>query len=70
MNVRRGDVVMTRFPYASGMRGKKRPALVVQADNYNADLCFGVYLNHKIVDRDGNWGWQTRCFSGTQGSGL
>ena len=29
---------MTRFPHASGMRGKKRPALVVQADNYNTDL--------------------------------
>ncbi|MCC7335181.1 MAG: type II toxin-antitoxin system PemK/MazF family toxin [Pirellulaceae bacterium] len=29
---------MTRFPHASGMRGKKRPALVVQADNYNTEL--------------------------------
>lgn len=31
----RGDVVVTRFPHASGFRGKKRPALVVQADTYN-----------------------------------
>ena len=35
MKLNRGDVVMTRFPHASGMRGKKRPALVVQADTYN-----------------------------------
>lgn len=35
MNVTRGDVVLTRFPHAVGVRGKKRPALVVQADRYN-----------------------------------
>jgi mRNA-degrading endonuclease toxin of MazEF toxin-antitoxin module len=34
----RGNVVMTRFPHASGLRGKKRPALVVQADAYNAKV--------------------------------
>jgi mRNA interferase MazF len=38
MKLNRGDVVMTRFPYASGVRGKKRPALVVQADSYNAKV--------------------------------
>ena len=38
MKVSRGDVVLTRFPHASGVRGKKRPALVVQADAYNAKL--------------------------------
>ena len=38
MKLNRGDVVMTRFPHASGMRGKKRPALVVQADTYNAKV--------------------------------
>jgi mRNA interferase MazF len=36
MKVTRGDVVLTRFPHASGVRGKKRPALIVQADGYNA----------------------------------
>ena len=36
MNLHRGDIVMTRFPHAGGQRGKKRPALVVQADAYNA----------------------------------
>jgi mRNA-degrading endonuclease toxin of MazEF toxin-antitoxin module len=38
MKVNRGDVVLTRFPHASGVRGKKRPALVVQADAYNAKV--------------------------------
>jgi mRNA interferase MazF len=36
MKVTRGDVVLTRFPHAGGVRGKKRPAVVVQADSYNA----------------------------------
>lgn len=30
----RGDVVLVRFPHPSGVRGKKRPAVVVQADVY------------------------------------
>jgi mRNA-degrading endonuclease toxin of MazEF toxin-antitoxin module len=38
MKLNRGDVVMTRFPHASGVRGKKRPALVVQANAYNAQV--------------------------------
>ena len=28
----RGDVILVRFPHPSGVRGKKRPAVVVQAD--------------------------------------
>jgi len=35
MKVQRGDVVLTRVPHAAGGRGKKRPAVVVQADGYN-----------------------------------
>jgi mRNA interferase MazF len=31
----RGDVVVVRFPHPSGVRGKKRPAVVVQADAYS-----------------------------------
>ncbi len=31
----RGDVVLVRFPHASGLRGKKRPAVVVQSDAYS-----------------------------------
>ena len=38
MKPNRGDVVLTRFPHASGVRGKKRPALVVQANAYNAKV--------------------------------
>ena len=30
----RGDVVLVRFPHASGLRGKKRPAVIVQSDAY------------------------------------
>jgi mRNA interferase MazF len=32
--VKRGDVVLVRFPHPSGARGKKRPAVVVQSDAY------------------------------------
>jgi len=32
--VKRGDVVLVRFPHPSGLRGKKRPAVVVQSDFY------------------------------------
>jgi mRNA-degrading endonuclease toxin of MazEF toxin-antitoxin module len=35
MKVQRGDVILTRVPHAAGGRGKKRPAVVVQADRYN-----------------------------------
>lgn len=30
----RGDVVLVRFPHPSGLRGKKRPAVIVQTDAY------------------------------------
>ncbi len=30
----RGDLVLVRFPHPSGLRGKKRPAVVVQSDAY------------------------------------
>jgi mRNA-degrading endonuclease toxin of MazEF toxin-antitoxin module len=35
VKVQRGDVVLTRVPHAAGGRGKKRPAVVLQADRYN-----------------------------------
>jgi mRNA-degrading endonuclease toxin of MazEF toxin-antitoxin module len=34
----RGDVVLVRFPHPSGLRGKKRPAVVVQSDAYAGKL--------------------------------
>lgn len=30
----RGDIVLVRFPHPSGVRGKKRPAVIVQSDAY------------------------------------
>jgi mRNA-degrading endonuclease toxin of MazEF toxin-antitoxin module len=36
--MKRGDVILIRFPHPSGMRGKKRPAVVVQADAYAPSL--------------------------------
>jgi len=38
MTFKRGDVVLGRVPHAAGTRGKKRPAVVIQSDNYNATL--------------------------------
>ena len=34
----RGDVILVRFPHPSGLRGKKRPAVIVQADAYSGTL--------------------------------
>jgi len=36
--VNRGEVVVVRFPHPSGLRGKKRPAVVVQSDAYVGKL--------------------------------
>lgn len=36
--MKRGDVVLVRFPHPSGQRGKKRPAVVVQSDTYATTL--------------------------------
>ncbi len=38
MTLHRGDIVMTRIPHASGTRGKKRPAVIIQSDGHNARL--------------------------------
>jgi mRNA-degrading endonuclease toxin of MazEF toxin-antitoxin module len=32
--MKRGDVILVRFPHPSGVRGKKRPAVLVQSDAY------------------------------------
>jgi mRNA-degrading endonuclease toxin of MazEF toxin-antitoxin module len=34
----RGDVILVRFPHPSGLRGKKRPAVVVQSDAYLGNI--------------------------------
>src|SRR5437773_11236700 len=42
MNIERGQVINARFPHASGTRGKKRPVVVVQANDYNKRLRHAV----------------------------
>ncbi len=41
----RGDVILVRFPHPSGLRGKKRPAVIVQSDAYAGAV------STRIVDR-------------------
>ena len=36
--MKRGDVVIVEFPYTDQQKTKKRPAVVIQADSYNAKL--------------------------------
>ena len=43
MSLQRGDIVLTRIPHAGGTRGKKRPAVIIQADTYN------ITVKHFIV---------------------
>lgn len=38
MSFRRGDVVLVRFPNSNLKTYKKRPALIVQADDLNTGL--------------------------------
>ena len=38
MNVRRGDVVLVQYPFASGAGSSRRPALIVQNDRDNERL--------------------------------
>jgi mRNA interferase MazF len=38
MNVRRGDVVLVLYPFASGLESSRRPALIVQNDRDNERL--------------------------------
>lgn len=38
MNVRRGDIVVVPFPFASGVGSKRRPALVIQNDLNNSRM--------------------------------
>jgi mRNA interferase MazF len=36
--MKRGDVILVRFPHPSGQRGKKRPAVVVPSDAYTGSV--------------------------------
>ena len=50
----RGQVANARFPHAAGMRGKKRPVVVVQAEPYNRRLKHAVVeqLTTNLSDKD------------------
>jgi mRNA-degrading endonuclease toxin of MazEF toxin-antitoxin module len=49
--MKRGDVVLVRFPHPSGVRGKRRPAVMVQADSYAGRViplaCSSMWLPRK-----------------------
>jgi mRNA interferase MazF len=49
MTIRRGDIVMAWYPFASGAGGKRRPCLVIQNDEDNKKLA-----NTVIVQITGN----------------
>ena len=38
MSIRRGDVVLAWYPFASGQGGKRRPCVIVQNDADNRKL--------------------------------
>jgi mRNA-degrading endonuclease toxin of MazEF toxin-antitoxin module len=38
MSVKRGEIVLLRFPFSGGVGAKVRPALVIQADRTNQRL--------------------------------
>ena len=54
MDVERGHVINARFPHASGLQGKKRPVVVIQADVYNERLRHAVVaqLTTNLDDKD------------------
>jgi mRNA-degrading endonuclease toxin of MazEF toxin-antitoxin module len=54
MKIKRGDVISARFPHASGTRGKKRPVVVVQADDYNNRLRHAIVaqMTTNLADKD------------------
>jgi len=49
--MKRGDVVLVRFPHPSGQRGKKRPAVVVQADAYAGTVSAVVVADQSLPRR-------------------
>lgn len=54
MMIERGNVYNARFPHASGRAGKKRPVVVVQANEYNKRLHHAVVVQLTTNMRDKN----------------
>ena len=53
MNVRRGDVVLVVYPFASGRGASRRPALIVQNDRDNSRLTNGFDSGGRVQP----WGY-------------
>jgi mRNA-degrading endonuclease toxin of MazEF toxin-antitoxin module len=60
MTIKRGDVVLARVPHTAGTRGKKRPAVVVQANAYNTVLRHIVVAE---VTSNPRWASDPACVS-------
>jgi mRNA interferase MazF len=54
MNVRRGDVVLVLYPFASGRGASRRPALIVQNDRDNRRLDNTIIAQITTNVRHGN----------------
>lgn len=42
MSLKRGDVILVRFPHVGGTRAKRRPVVVIQSDAYNSNFRHAV----------------------------
>jgi mRNA-degrading endonuclease toxin of MazEF toxin-antitoxin module len=49
MSIERGNVFHARFPHASGSRGKRRPVVVVQSNEYNQRLRTRSWCNSRLT---------------------
>lgn len=54
MSIERGNVFLARFPRASGSRGKRRPVVVVQSNEYNQRFHHAVVVQFttNMSDKD------------------
>ncbi len=54
MSIERGNVFLARFPHATGSRGKRRPVVVVQSNEYNQRLRHAVVVQFttNMSDKD------------------
>lgn len=65
---KRGDIVLVSFPFTDLSAAKKRPALVVSPDSFNArqdDLVLAAVTSHLTDDPHGIRLQQTDCRDGT-----
>lgn len=65
MNVHRGEVVLVRYPFASGQGASRRPALIVQNDRDNARLDNTILAQITTQERHANDPTQLRILRGS-----